>query len=416
MIFDYNYNTKKLNPIQGMLQQKIYLDYNATTPCAPEVIEYMLPFFSEMYGNASSKNHPYGWEAKKAVDMAREQIARLLGSSPEEIIFTSGATESINLILKGLYYSYKSKKNHFITCETEHSAVLDTLEFLEKQGAEVDYLPVNKDGIFDPESLKEKIRKDTLAVCLMWANNETGVIHDIGKCADICTEAGVYFAVDATQAAGKIPIQPHISQIDFLALSAHKMYGPKGIGALYMNKSKRIKITPLIHGGGHEKNIRSGTLNVPGIAGFGKAAELAVLNLENDHRNFISLQSYLESRLTESEECFINGKNAQRLPNTTNICLRFAENELLLSTFHQKLAVATGSACASADATPSHVLTAMGLSEARAKCSLRISMGRYTTLEEIDTAIGLIHDGVKKVRSESPKWQMFKSGFLLEEY
>lgn len=399
-----------------MMFDNIYLDYNATTPCDPEVIESMLPFFSNMYGNASSRHHPFGWEAKKAVDIAREQLAQLIGCTAEELVFTSGATESLNLAIKGLQHSYKSKGNHIITFETEHSAVLDTLEFLEKNGTEVDYLQVDQNGDLDLQLLQSKIRKDTLAVCVMWANNETGVINDIEQIAKICSESNVCLIVDATQAAGKIPIAPLVAKIDLLAISSHKMYGPKGVGVLYINKSKRLKITPLLHGGGHEKNLRSGTLNVPGIVGFGKAAHLASSSVNTEFLRLKVLQSHIEKRLLSLPEVKINGKLANRLPNTTNVCLRFAENELLLSTFNQKIAVSTGSACSSGDASPSHVLLAMGLSEAQAKSSIRISTGKFTTEQEIDTALEAIISGVQKVRNESPKWQMFLSGFNLEDY
>jgi cysteine desulfurase len=399
-----------------MTNKRIYLDYNATTPCDPKVVEKMIPFYSTMYGNASSKHHPFGWEAKKAVDLSREAVSQLIGCSDEEIIFTSGATEALNFAIKGIYQAYASKGKHIITCQTEHSAVLDTCEYLEKMGADITYLPVDENGNIDVANLRQSIRVDTLAVVIMWANNETGVIHDIGSIAETCKEKNVFLVVDGTQAVGKIDVASQISKIDCIAFSAHKMYGPKGVGALYLNKSKRIKLTPLLHGGGHEKGYRSGTLNVPGIVGFGKAAQLSLESLESENIRLSVLQSYLESKLTTIENSQINGYKALRLPNTTNIFLRFAENEQLLSTFNQNIAVSTGSACSSEDALPSHVLTAMHLTEPQAKSCLRISYGKYTTQEEIDFTVDAIIAGVQKVRLASPKWQMFKQGYDMTEY
>ncbi len=399
-----------------MTNKKIYLDYNATTPCDPQVVEKMIPFYSTMYGNASSKHHPFGWEAKKAVDLSRGAVSQLIGCSDEEIIFTSGATEALNLAIKGIYQAYASKGKHIITCQTEHSAVLDTCEYLEKMGADITYLSVDENGNIDIANLRESIRVDTLAIVIMWANNETGVVHDINAIAEICYEKNVFLVVDGTQAVGKIDVAPHITKIDCMAFSAHKMYGPKGVGALYVNKPKRIKLTPLLHGGGHERGYRSGTLNVPGIVGFGKAAQLSLESLESECVRLSALQSYLESKLLTIENSQINGQKARRLPNTTNILLRFADNEQLLSTFNQNIAVSTGSACSSEDALPSHVLTAMHLTEPQAKSCLRISYGKYTTQEEIDFTVDTIIAGVQKVRTASPKWQMFKQGYDMTEY
>jgi cysteine desulfurase len=283
-------------------------------------------------------------------------------------------------------------------------------------GADITYLPVDENGNIDVAILRESIRVDTLAIVIMWANNETGVVHDMNSIAEICKEKNVFLVVDGTQAVGKIGVSSQMTKIDCMAFSAHKMYGPKGVGALYVNKSKRIKLTPLLHGGGHEKGYRSGTLNVPGIVGFGKAAQLSLESLESEKIRLSALQSYLESKLMTIENSQINGQKALRLPNTTNICLRFAENEQLLATFHQNIAVSTGSACSSEDALPSHVLTAMHLTEPQAKSCLRISYGKYTTQEEIDFTVDAIIAGVQKVRTASPKWQMFKQGYDMTEY
>jgi cysteine desulfurase len=399
-----------------MVQNRIYLDYNATTPCDDKVVEAMLPYFSSKFGNASSKHHPFGWEAKKAVDLSRNNVANLLGCSSDEIIFTSGATESLNMAIKGVFHAYSSKGKHFITCQTEHSAVLDTLESLEKMGAEVEYLPVDNHGNIDLALLESLITDKTLAVCIMWANNETGVIHDIPTIAEICQRKNVFFIVDGTQVVGKLPISVQTTKIDLLALSGHKMYGPKGVGALYINKLKRIKLLPLFHGGGHERSMRSGTLNVPGIVGLSKAAQIVQEIQPIEYQRLLDLQGFFEEELSTIEETFILGKDFLRLPNTTNICIRFAENEQLLSTFNQNIAVSTGSACSSEDTLPSHVLTAMGLSEYQAKSCLRISFGKYTTKEELEITLDSIKKGVDNVRSKSPKWQMFKSGYDMSEF
>jgi cysteine desulfurase len=394
----------------------IYLDYCATTPCDPRVVESMTPYFTNHFGNASSKHHPYGWHSAQAVDHSRNQLASLLNVDSKDIIFTSGATESLNLAIKGICATYATKGNHIITCSTEHNAVLDTCEFLEKSGIDVTYLDVDSNGNIDLDQLLASIRKETLVVCLMWANNETGQIHPIAAIGEICKEKGIFFGVDATQAVGKTLTHPIDHHIDFLAWSAHKMYGPKGIGGLYLNPAKKIKLQALIHGGGQEKALRAGTLNVPGIVGFGKAAEIAFHEMVDDAIRIKSLKDYLEEELTSISLVTINAAGANRLPHVSNIWFRFVENELLLATFNHTMALSTGSACSTSNNEPSHVLKAMGLSDDQAKNCLRISIGKYTTQTEIKAAIDFIKAGIEKVRSESPKWQMHLSGMDLSSY
>lgn len=376
----------------------IYLDYNATTPCAPEVIEAMLPYFGTHFGNAASKSHPYGWVAENAVDEAREKVANLIGAKAKEIIFTSGATEAINLGIKGVFEAYAGEKQHFITAVTEHKAVLDTFAEIQKRGAEVSYLPVDPNGNISLEELENTILPHTKMICLMWANNETGVIHPVEKIAQLAESRNIIFFTDAVQAAGKIPV--FTLRIHLMAISAHKLYGPKGVGALYVRHNHDLpKPLAQIHGGGHEKGMRSGTLNVPGIVGFGKAAELRLLEMSSEAKRLEGLRNRLESALLELPDTFLNGSRENRLPHVTNIAFGGVEGEDLLKKVNQKVAVSSGSACTSISPKPSHVLQAMGLDSDLGRASIRFSLGINTTESEIELTI----DWVKKVVFELRK-------------
>jgi len=372
------------------MKNSIYLDHNSTCPVADKVLSAMIPYFTEHYGNASSKTHAFGWIAEQAVENAQIQVAQLIHAEKDEIVFTSGATESINLAIKGICASYGSKKNHIITCATEHSAVLDTLKVMEKQGFEVTILPVNRSGQIDLEQLENSFTERTLMVCLMHGNNETGTLHPVKEISKLAHENNVLFFCDATQTAGKIVIDVHEDEIDLLCLSAHKMYGPKGVGALYVNnKRNKIKLTPLIEGGGQQNGIRSGTLNVPGIVGLGKACELSALLAWDDGVKISRLRTILEQRLTLLPDTFINGDIKNRLYNTTNICFRNKSASEVIKAL-KNVAVSNGSACASASSRASHVLLAMGLEEKEAQSSLRFSFGRNNTIEEVEEVIEMI--------------------------
>ncbi len=399
-----------------MNTRKIYLDNNATTPCDPRVVEAMLPYFYLHPGNAASRNHPFGWEAEEAVDNARKQIANLIGVNSKEIIFTSGATESDNLALKGVFEMYARKGNHIITAKTEHKAVLDTCNRLEKMGAEVTYLDVERDGLIDLKELEGSIKDNTVMVAIMWANNETGVIQPMKKIGEICEKHGILFFSDATQAVGKIPTHPREMGIHLMAFSAHKMYGPKGVGALYVRrKGPRVKVTAQMDGGGHERGMRSGTLNVPGIVGFGKAAEIALDEMEADAKRLSGLRDRLENSLGEMEEVYVNGDKNHRMPHVANISFKHVEGEGLMMTFNQNIALSSGSACTSASLEPSYVLMALGLGDDLAHSSLRFSLGRFTKDEDIDYTIEAIKKGVTHMRELSPIWEMYKEGVDLEK-
>ena len=389
----------------------IYLDYNSTTPVDPKVLNTMLPYFNEIPGNAASRSHPFGWVAEEAVDNGRKQIAEILDVETKEIVFTSGATEGDNLILKGVFEMYYRKGKHIITLETEHKAVLDACAKIEKLGGEVTYLKVDTNGLVDLEELENTITDKTILVSIMWANNETGVIQPMDKIGEICERKGVLLMSDATQAVGKIDVKPKEIGVHLLAMSAHKMYGPKGIGAIYVcGKNPRVKLTAQMDGGGHERGMRSGTLNVPGIVGFGAACQMLQTSMHEDASRLNKLRDYFESELLKIEETFVNGAAVDRLPHVCNITFRFVESEALIATFNQTVAVSTGSACTSASLDPSHVLIGMGLSEDMAYSSVRFSLGRYTTREEIDRTIKLVQEGVKRLRASSPIWEMFKDG------
>jgi len=380
----------------------------------PRVLEAMLPYFTEHFGNAASRNHPFGWEAEEAVDYGREQVAKLIGADPKEIIFTSGATEGDNLAIKGVYEMYASKGNHIITVTTEHKAVLDTCKHLERMGAEVTYLDVQPDGLIDLKELEAAIKPTTILIAIMYANNEIGVVMPVKEISNIARKHGVLFFTDATQAAGKIPVDVNKDGIDLLTFSAHKMYGPKGIGALYVRrKNPRVKVTAQMDGGGHERGMRSGTQNVPGIVGFGKACELARLEMADDAARLSKLRDKLENALMQLEEAYVNGNREHRLPHVANISFKYVEGEGLLMGFNKNIALSSGSACTSASLEPSYVLKALGLGDDLAHSSLRFGLGRFTTEEQIDYTIKAVTNTVNKLREMSPLWAMFKEGIDL---
>ena len=397
-----------------MLKLPIYLDNNATTPMDPRVLEAMTPFFLEHFGNAASRNHPFGWEAEEAVDYAREQVAKLIGADPKEIIFTSGATEADNLGIKGVFEMYASKGNHIITATTEHKAVLDTCKHIEKIGGEVTYLQVKRDGLIDLKELEAAIKPTTILITIMYANNEIGTVMPIKEISAIARKHGVLLFTDGTQAVGKMPVDVNKDGIDLMAFTAHKMYGPKGVGALYVRrKNPRVKVTAQIDGGGHERGMRSGTLNVPGIVGFGKACELCMLDMEADTKRISILRDKLETELMKLEEAYINGSTEHRLPHVTNISFKHVEGEGLLMGFNKNIALSSGSACTSASLEPSYVLKALGLGDDLAHSSLRFGLGRFTTEEQIDYTIKAISETVLKLREMSPLWEMYKEGIDL---
>ena len=397
-----------------MLKLPIYLDNNSTTPMDPRVLEAMTPYFLEDYGNAASRNHPFGWKAEEAVDYAREQVAKLIGADPKEIIFTSGATEGDNLGIKGVFEMYAQKGNHIITATTEHKAVLDTCKHLEKLGAEVTYLQVRPDGMIDLKEMEAAIRPTTILISIMWANNEIGTVMPIREISAIAKKHGVLLFTDATQAVGKIPVDVNKDGIDIMAFTAHKMYGPKGVGALYVRrKNPRVKVTAQMDGGGHERGMRSGTLNVPGIVGMGKACELCMQDMEADTKRISKMRDKLETALMLLEEAYINGSTEHRLPHVTNISFKHVEGEGLLMGFNKNIALSSGSACTSASLEPSYVLKALGLGDDLAHSSLRFGLGRFTTDEQIDYTVKAISDTVIKLREMSPLWEMYKEGIDL---
>lgn len=399
-----------------MLKFPIYLDHNATTPCDPRVVEAMIPYFTENFGNAASRNHPFGWQAEEAVDYAREQVAKLIGADPKEIIFTSGATEADNLAIKGVFEMYAQKGNHIITCNIEHKAVLDTCKHLEKEGAEVTYLPVNDDGLVTPQQVEAAIRPSTILIALMYANNEVGTVMPIREIGEIARKHGVLLFTDAVQAVGKIPVDVNTDKIDLLAMTAHKMYGPKGVGALYVRrKNPRVKVTAQMDGGGHERGMRSGTLNVPGIVGFGKACELCMNEMQQDTERLNGLRNKLENALLGLEEAYVNGSKESRLPHVSNISFKHVEGEGLMMGFNKNIALSSGSACTSASLEPSYVLKALGLGDDLAHSSLRFGLGRYTTEDQIDYTIEAVTNTVNKLREMSPLWEMYKEGVDLNK-
>ncbi len=400
--------------MMGVPLKPIYLDYHATTPVDPKVLEAMMPWFTENFGNPASRSHPYGWQGSEAVEIAREQVARFIHVQPKDIIFTSGATEGLNMAIKGLAESSAHSGKHIITVATEHHAVLDTVDWLRRQGYDITILPVDGYGILDPDQLKSAIRMDTIMAIVMWANNATGAIQDISKIGAPCKASGIPLICDATQAAGKIDIDPLKNHIDILAISAHKLYGPKGSGALWINPAMNVKPAALIHGGGHERGYRSGTLNVPGIVGLGIAAQLRMDHMIQDDLRLKSYRDTFEQTLiTNIQEVSINGHSEKRLSTVSNLVVRFVDSQAVMSRFRSLLAISAGSACSSANPEPSHVLLAMGLSPEQAKGSFRISLGVPTTGEEVEEAARILIEAIEAERSQSPVWQMFRQGIDL---
>ncbi len=394
----------------------IYLDNNATTPCDPRVVEAMVPYLGEHFGNAASRNHSFGWTAEEAVDDAREQIARLIGATAKEIVFTSGATESDNMALKGAIDFYSAKGKHIITSPIEHKAIIDTARWLERQGCEVTWLPVNDQGMIDPQDVAAAIRPDTVVVSLMHANNEIGVLNPLREIGAICKDRGVLFHTDAAQTAGKVAIDVNEMGLDMVSLSAHKMYGPKGIGALYVRrKNPRVRIAPLMHGGGHERGMRSGTLPVHQIVGFGMAAKLAREELPSEVERVNQLAARLRDKLVANvPEILLNGHIEQRLPGNLNISFTFVEGESLLMALRD-VAVSSGSACTSASLEPSYVLRSIGLEDENAHSSIRFGIGRFNTEEEIDYVADLVIESVGRLRQMSPLWEMHQDGIDLSK-
>ena len=389
------------------MQTPIYMDNHATTRVDPRVIEAMLPYFTEKFGNASSRSHTFGWESEAAVDLGREQVARLIhASSPREIVFTSGATESDNLAIKGVAASYRDKGNHIITCVTEHKAVLDTCKALEQQGCQVTYLPVDRNGMVSMNRLREVITDRTILISIMAANNEIGTIEPVKQIGQFAHEKGILFHTDATQAVGKIPLDVEEMGIDLLSLTAHKMYGPKGIGALYVRGAKpRVRLKPMIDGGGHERGMRSGTLNVPGIVGLGKACKIAQKEMASEAERLTSLRERLKKKIIDQlEEIYVNGHPTERLPGNMNLSFAYVEGESLLMAL-KDVAVSTGSACTSASLEPSHVLRAIGVEEELAHTSIRFGLGRFNTEEEVDYVVRRVVEEVRRLRELSPLYQ-----------
>ncbi len=394
----------------------IYMDNHATTPVDKRVLEAMLPYFAEKFGNAASRNHSFGWEAEEGVDRARNQIATLIGAKPKEIIFTSGATESDNLAIKGVVEFYKDKGNHIITCVTEHKAVLDSCKALERTGkATVTYLPVDKYGMIDPDDLRKAITDKTILISIMYANNEIGTIHPIREVGKIAKEKGILFHCDAVQAAGKIPVDVERDGIDLAALSAHKIYGPKGVGALYVrSKGPRVRLTAQMDGGGHERGMRSGTLNVTGIVGLGKACEVAQAEMAEENRRLKDLRSKLQAELFERlEDVSLNGHPTERLPGNLNVSFAYVEGESLLMGIND-VAVSSGSACTSATLEPSYVIRALGVSEELAHSSIRFGLGRFNTEDEVDYVADRVVREVNRLREMSPLYEMAKEGIDLK--
>lgn len=412
-----NIKTNELSQNRTMAMptgRPVYLDYQATTPMDPRVLDAMMPYFTEKFGNPHSRNHVFGWEAEDAIESAREEIAKLIGADAKEIIFTSGATESNNLAIKGVAHFNKDKKNHVITCVTEHKCVLDSCRHLEQEGFTVTYLPVKQNGLIDLDELKAAITDKTAIVSIMAVNNEIGVIQPLAEIGKLCREKGVYFHTDAAQAVGKMPIDVEAMNIDLLSISGHKIYGPKGIGALYVRRRPRVRLVPLINGGGQERGMRSGTLPTPLCVGLGKACEIARLEMKDETARLKKLQDRLLNGLSkELDQIFINGDMEHRVPGNLNISFAFVEGESLMMGI-KNLSVSSGSACTSASLEPSYVLRALGVEEELAHTSLRLGIGRFTTEAEIDQAVHDITSAVKKLRAMSPLWEMVQEGIDLK--
>lgn len=388
----------------------IYLDYQATTPVDPRVLEKMIPYFTEKFGNPHSRSHQFGWESEEAIEMARESVAKVIGASPKEIIFTSGATESNNMALKGVGHFYKDKKNHIITVVTEHKCVLDSARHLEQEGFEVTYLPVRQNGLIDLNVLKDAIKETTLLVSVMAVNNEIGVIQPLAEIGKICRERGVFFHTDAAQAFGKIPLDVEAMNIDLMSISAHKVYGPKGVGALFVRRRPRVRMDALINGGGQERGMRSGTLPTPLVVGFGEAANIALKEMNQDASRIRYLgDKFLNAILDKVPDVYLNGDREQRWPGNINISFAYIEGESMIMAIRD-LAVSSGSACTSASLEPSYVLRAIGVGEELAHTSIRFGIGRFTTEAEIDRAIEIVSNSIDRLRAMSPLWEMAQEG------
>jgi cysteine desulfurase len=392
------------------------MDNHATTPVDPGVLQAMLPFFTETFGNAASRNHSYGWEAEQAVETGRKQVAKVINATAKEIIFTSGATESDNLAIKGVAAMYREKGNHIITAPTEHKAVLDTCKRLEKEGFKVTYLPVQKDGLIALDDLKAALTDKTILVSIMAANNEIGVLQPLREIGQLCHERGILFHTDAVQAYGKVPLDVQAMNIHLMSISAHKIYGPKGLGALYVRrKNPRVQLTPIIDGGGHERGMRSGTLNVPGIVGLGKAAELCLQEMPEESKRLAALRDRLkEGIMSQLDEVYVNGSMEHRLPNNLNLSFAYVEGESLLMGM-KDVAVSSGSACTSATLEPSYVLKALGVGDDLAHTSIRFGLGRFNTQEEVDYVIRRVVESVNRLRELSPLYEMAKEGVDLKK-
>ncbi|TCJ19505.1 IscS subfamily cysteine desulfurase [Parasulfuritortus cantonensis] len=396
-----------------MVKTPIYLDYSATTPVDPRVADKMIPYLTEKFGNPASRSHSFGWEADKAVEEAREQVAALVNADPKEIIWTSGATESNNLALKGAAHFYSGKGKHLITVKTEHKAVLDTCRELERQGFEVTYLGVKEDGLIDIEEFKAAIRPDTILASVMFVNNEIGVIQDIPQLGEICRSKGVIFHVDSAQAAGKVDIDLAKLKVDLMSFSGHKVYGPKGIGALYVRRKPRVRLEAQMHGGGHERGMRSGTLPTHQIVGMGEAFAIAKREMHAENERIRMLRDKLFKGVSDIEEVHLNGDMESRIAGNLNVSFNFVEGESLIMAI-KDLAVSSGSACTSASLEPSYVLKALGRNDELAHSSIRFTIGRFTTEEEIDYAVKLLHEKIGKLREMSPLWEMYKDGIDLD--
>lgn len=390
----------------------IYMDYSATTPIDPRVVDKMIPYLREQFGNPASRSHSYGWEAERAVEEAREQVAALVNADPREIIWTSGATESDNLAIKGAAHFYKSKGKHIITVKTEHKAVLDTCRELEREGFDVTYLDVKDDGLIDLDVFKAALRPDTILVSVMYVNNEIGVIQDIEAIGEICREKGIIFHVDAAQATGKVQIDLSRLKVDLMAFSAHKTYGPKGIGALYVRRKPRVRIEAQMHGGGHERGMRSGTLATHQIVGMGEAFRIAREEMATENERVRMLRDRLLRGLTEIEEVYVNGDMERRVPHNLNISFNFVEGESLIMAI-KDVAVSSGSACTSASLEPSYVLRALGRNDELAHSSIRFTVGRFTTEQDVDYVVNLLKNKIAKLRDLSPLWEMHQDGIDL---
>src|SRR5271154_2435887 len=398
------------------MKKPVYMDNHATTPLDQRVLDAMMPYFSEKFGNAASRNHSFGWAAEEGVDKSRHQIAALITAKPKEIIYTSGATESDNLAIKGVVEFYKDKGNHIITCVTEHKAVLASCKALERAGkATVTYLPVDKYGMVDPDAVRRAITDKTVLITIMWANNEIGTIHPIAEIGKIAKEKGIVFHTDAVQAIGKVPVDFEKAGVDLASITAHKLYGPKGIGALYVrSKGPRVRLTPIIDGGGHERGMRSGTLNVTGIVGFGAACEIAAAEMADESHKLLDLRNRLQAGLFERlDDIYLNGHPTERLPGNLNVSFAYVEGESLLMGIND-IAVSSGSACTSATLEPSYVIRALGIDDELAHSSIRFGLGRFNTLEEVDYVTDRVSKEVKRLREMSPLYEMAKEGIDLK--